>query len=377
LATFSIPSVQRLIRRAQYDFETLLSNGEAFLRESFEYASAYVIGGIAAGLHKHIAWGARQFLPRTADPENVLRIAEFWLGEGQRPATQAEFAIQVVATGATSVEVGTVWTRSDGTEYEAVADTTIAAAGEAELTVRALVAGKAGNVHQSATLTLASPIDNLEPEAIVATEAELEDDEVGSGSDVETIPDVVTRIEERVRSPVITGGGPGDYVKWAKAADTGVTRAWELNRWAGHSTVGVVFVRDKDTDIRPDEDELAVVQEYLDIKTPPGTTSFALAPALQPLNPVIQLKPDTAAARAAITAALKDFVLREATATGGIIRIKEMDESISGALNSVVATSPVTEDHVLVSPTANVVTAVGVLATLGTPSYSTLEDEEE
>lgn len=358
---FSVPSLKRIVRRIQYDVEGVLDNGASFLRWTVEYAFSAALGAATLGLHKHIRWGVRQLFVDSADEEFIDRIARIWLGENARiDATKASFTITVTGLADILVPAGTVWQRDDGTEYESLAGVNTGPDPfQVELTVRAVEAGQAGNIAPGTILSLVSPVAQLESTATVTADPGLE--EVGSGTDRETDDELVVRVLERIQSPP-SGGGPGDYVRWAKEV-AGVTRAWEFGQYAGPGTVAVFFVRDNDADLIPDAAEVAAVQSNVDDNAPIATTVTVYAPSELPLNPSIQLSPNTPEVQAQVTAQLEELLLRRAE-PGGTLPFSQLSESVSLAQDE--------EDHVFVSPTADVVPAQGQLITLGTPVYSAI-----
>jgi uncharacterized phage protein gp47/JayE len=156
------------------------------------------------------------------------------------------------------------------------------------------------------------------------------------------------------------GGARSDYEAWALQV-AGVTRAWVYPLENGPGTVVVRFVRDNDTSLIPDSAEVAAVQAYIDDLRPVTANVTVEAPTASPLNMTIQLTPNTAAVRAAVTAELTDVLQREA-APGGTILLSHLREAISVAAGEV--------NNVLTTPTADVTHAAGEMPVLGTITWS-------
>lgn len=118
----------------------------------------------------------------------------------------------------------------------------------------------------------------------------------------------------------------------------------------------VRFVRDGDSSMIPDDNEVVAVQAYIDSVRPVTAQAIVVAPVEMPVVYQIQLAPNTAAARTAVEAELRDLHLREAI-PGGTLLLSHINEAISIAAGET--------DHVLAAPTANVAAPVGQLATFG------------
>lgn len=370
---FSIPTLNRLINRAKSDIESILNNGAVYLRRSFETATAYALGGLAHTMHQHLRFIADQILPDTAEEEFLVRKAELHLGPNARlPATAASFPILVTGTiASTPIPVTSRWTRPDGKVY--APDGAYALPGtppyEVSVTVVADDAGEDGNTVPGVTMTIVVPIGGVDSEATVEGS---DFDPIGGGSDIETIEALKARLIEHLQNPP-KGGGSGDYVSWAKASSSSVTRAWEVPNGLGAGTVLVYFVQDtfdedgfwEDT-IFPTAGDVEDVQEYIEApgRAPVIATVTVAAPSETVFSPSIQLEPNTAAVQLAVQRQLEDLLLREASAAAVTIPLSRINEAISLASGET--------DHVLTSPVADVVSPLGELLTLGSISFSAI-----
>jgi uncharacterized phage protein gp47/JayE len=156
------------------------------------------------------------------------------------------------------------------------------------------------------------------------------------------------------------GGAKSDYEAWALQV-AGVTRAWVYPLENGPGSVVVRFVRDNDADLIPDAAEVSAVQHYIDDLRPVTANVSVQAPTAAPLNLTIQLTPNTAAVRAAVTAELADVVRREAM-PGGTLLLSHLREAISVAAGEI--------NNVLATPTADVTHAPGQMPVLGTITWA-------
>lgn len=356
---FSRPTLARLIARAQADVESLLENGASRVRRSVEWVLSRVMGGLAYGLHGHIDYVAKQIVPDTAEDEFLVRWASLW-GVERNAATQANLEILVHGTEAAVMDAGTVWQAPSGATYATLAEAVIPGESEVVVEVQATDAGSAGNVEAGTTLSLVSPVAGVNSSAVVSGSGL-----VGGGSDIETIDALRARLLARIQTPP-SGGGPGDYVDWAKEVD-GITRAWELPQQMGPGTVVVLIVQDTfDTDgfysgttfpVGADVDE---VQDYIDARAPVTVDVTVQAPVQGFLNPTIHVVPDTEAVREQVEIQLNDFLLRRAE-PGGTLLLSEINEAISLAAGET--------DHTLTVPAADVEAATTELITLGTITW--------
>lgn len=335
------------LRDAAYADIERIPGAEARLAFGNLNVLAHILAGATDGLYGYVDWLSRQLLPDTAEEEYLDRHASIWLEDGRKLAKASSGRVIVEGQVGVTVPVGTQFVRSDGVQFTATNEITLAAL-TATVIVQALTAGALTNTAAGAKLTLVSPIAGLSSQATV--------DPAGlvDGSDVEKDPQLRGRILQRIQEPP-QGGSSSDYVKWAKEVQ-GVTRAWVSPLEMGAGTVTLRFVRDGDASPIPDPAEIAVVQAYIDVRRPVTAELYVLAPVAAPVNFQIQLTPGTTSVKASVEAELRDLILRE-SAPGKTLLISHIREAISIATGE--------EDHVLVAPVANVVHAIGQMPTFG------------
>lgn len=365
---YARPTLKRLISRVQGDLNTYLQNGAARVRRSVEYALSRVVAGLAYGLHGHVHYVSRQVVPDDeCDDDWILRHARAW-GITPNPPTTATFEITVTGSAGAAIPADTEWASADGeaTYTNATAGVIPASAPlETTVTVTATEAGADGNAEGGATLTLTTPVADVDADAtVVGALGELQ----GGGDDEEAVSAVRVRLRERIQSPP-SGGGPGDYIAWAKTV-SGVTRAWELPGQLGPSTVVVLFVSDAiDSDGNfesttfPGESDVAEVQAVLDAKAPVIAVPTAATPLMATLDPVISLSPNTADVRAEVEAQLNDLLLRKSGPRETILL---------SDIRDAVGLAPSVVDYSLTAPVTDVVSAATEVYVLGSPTYSEL-----
>lgn len=360
---FSRPTLDALVTRSVADVEAELQNGAAYIPGTLERATAIAFAGLAHSQHGHLAWAARQLIIDTAEDEHLVRWAGMFLPGGRKPATKAEFTI--LATGALAeapIPSGTRYVRADGAVFETLAAAELPASEpfEVEITVRAIDVGSAGNTVPGSTLTLESPVSDIDPAATVQGSGS---DPIGGGADMERIEDLRARLLEHLQDPP-KGGAAGDYAKWAKEVP-GITRAWELPLQLGPSTVLVLVVQDTfdadgfydDTNFAPD---VAAVQDYIDERAPVTAIPTVQAPVEQAIDFEINISPNTVEVQEQIRRELEDLFLREA-APNGTLKLSKIREAISKAQDE--------DFHDLVSPAADVVSSATQLPTVGAISW--------
>jgi uncharacterized phage protein gp47/JayE len=345
---FDRPTLRNLADRAISDINLRMPGSDARLRFSFENAVAWALAGLAHGLHGHLLFLSKQLLPDTGDANTVKRWATI-VGVTPNDPEYASGTITVTGTNGTSIPSGTLFARVDGVEFATDAVATVAS-GSAEIAVTAVELGSDGNTEPSSTLSIVSPISNLDPDAVVGLSG------LTGGAEAESTDALRARVLARMRQPAL-GGGAGDYVNWALEVD-GVTRAWEVGT-PGYVTV--YFAVDGESSIIPSPSKVAEVQSYINGLAPITATVTVVAPVAAPLDPTISVTPDTAEVRSAVESELEAFILRAAE-PGATLLLSQINEAISIAAGET--------DHTVTLPAANVTHAANELPTLGTITWA-------
>jgi uncharacterized phage protein gp47/JayE len=348
---FARPALADLIARAAADIEAGLPGADARLRRSNLAVLARMHAGAVHGIYGYLDWLAQQLMVDTAETVFLDRYAGIW-GVLRVPAAFATGSVTVTGTSGVVVPAGVQLQRSDGVAYTTTADATVTG-GTVDVPVAALVAGLVGNADAGTRMTFTAPVSGVNSGGVVASGG------LTQGADRETDEALRGRVLDRIQQPPM-GGARSDYEAWALQV-AGVTRAWVYPLENGPGTVVVRFVRDNDTSLIPDSAEVAAVQAYIDDLRPVTANVTVEAPTASPLNMTIQLTPNTAAVRAAVTAELTDVLQREA-APGGTILLSHLREAISVAAGEV--------NNVLTTPTADVTHAAGEMPVLGTITWS-------
>lgn len=364
---FQRPTLDQLIDRVQTDIKGGL-NITTVLRRSFLGVISRALAGLAHLLLGYLDYISKQTLPDTGEEDTVNRWA-IMFDVPRKEATFAEFNIDIVFTDAGTVVEDTIYQRSDGKQYRLDAEVSSAGAGTVSGKLIAQDPGADGNMETGETVSLLSPIANVESDSLVTTI-------VIDAEDLEDLEEWRERLLTRLRLPPL-GGSANDYIQWALEV-AGVTRAWVLPLYTGPGTVGVSFVEDDEDPIIPSPAKVQEVQDYIDELKPVTALFTAFAPVAAPMDLTIKIKPNTSDVQDAITNELEDLVKREATLAGsykspgvtndGSILLSKINQAISIAVGI--------EDHEIDlingSAPANVVPNNGELITLGTITWQPL-----
>ncbi len=192
------------------------------------------------------------------------------------------------------------------------------------------------------------------------------------------VSDTLRRMDEDVRAKVYAaalhtvygyidyywtpqGGADGDYVVWAKEVP-GITRAWTYRHWMGTGTVGVMIASSDLINPIPEESTETAARQHIGPLAPvAGSDLYVFRPVAHTVDFHIRVTPDTPEIRAAITAELRSFLLRDGYPQGEL-KVSRISEAISGANGEY--------SHQLLAPADNISIAKNELAVLGTISWT-------
>ncbi len=88
---------------------------------------AHVLAGATDGLYGYVEWLSRQVLPDSAEEEYLERHASIWLEDGRKPAKASSGGVIVEGPVGVTVPIGTQFVRSDGVQFAATNEVTLAA----------------------------------------------------------------------------------------------------------------------------------------------------------------------------------------------------------------------------------------------------------
>lgn len=311
LLTLNTRLTQEIIARLQDD--EVLSVADARV-----YAS--VFAGVAHGLYGYIDYKGRQVFAHSADRENLIDHAWFWLRDGLKAALSAQRTVTFSGANGALIPAATVVRNELGVLYATQSSVQIVN-GKVEVLARALVAGQSGN-DELRKVSLLSPLQGVNADA-VATAA-------SGGSDEEDVEVLRARVLEKQGAWPLYGK-PGDYAIWAKEV-AGVTRAFERYSTADEkiNLVRVYVLRDGDTSMVPDAAELALVQAHIDAVKPSRADVLVLAPKLKSVVYGVRVSPDTPEIRAAVKKKIEEVFIKNG-ALAGTIFISHVRAAVSAA----------------------------------------------
>lgn len=346
---FIRPTLAALIDQVIADIQSRIPGTDATLRRSNLNVLSRVLAAGLHGLYGYIQWLAAQLIYDTAEGVYLERWASIWK-INRIPASFAVGTLSVTGLSGVTLPALTELQRADGALFTVDADVTLVN-GAAVVAVTALDAGQLGNTAIGTGLKLSNPVANINSSAVANL--------LSGGSDAETDEALRARLIARIQKPP-HGGAKHDYEAWALEC-AGVTRAWVAPQELGAGTVSVRFVRDNDSNLVPDLNEVAIVQAYLDDKRPVTAKVTVLAPIPVALNFVISLiTPNTLAVRDAVMAELADLIQREA-APGKVLYLSHIRAAISAAAGE--------DNYVMSSPSADVAYGVGEIAVMGVVTW--------
>lgn len=353
------PTLAQIVARVEADVLSALDLAGALLARTVEYILARALAGQSHEMNGRIDYLATHALPWNAQGQDLRSWAALF-SVTPKAATWASGPVTLFGTEGAVAPIGTVFLRADGARFVTTTSGTITS-GTASVTAEAEAAGAAGDTDPGAALSMFVPLAGISTPVVGAGG-------ITGGADEETDPELYARLQQRIANPP-QGGAKADYERWALEVP-GVTRAWcyplqDETGAAADGHVTVRFVRDNDAGILPDAGEVAAVLAYITdpYRAPATAIVHVVAPTAAVTAMTINLTPNTAETRAAVTANLLEFFAREAEPGGTLPRSKYL-EAVSlatGVLDSAVTT-----------PAGNISTAAGVLATPGVFTFGTL-----
>ena len=344
------PTLADLVIRIQADFVSRLNLVGAVLRRSVVAVLSRVFAGVAHGIYGYIEYLSRQFFAVNAEGTFLEDQAADY-GLTRIAATYASGPVVITGTDAAVVQAGELMQRTDGVQFRTDSDATIVA-GTATVNVTAVSSGAASNTDAGVVLSFVSPVTGIDSSATVDVGG------IVDGNDQEGDEGLRARLLDRKQNPP-HGGNANDYIQWAKTI-AGVTRVWVYPNLYGPGTVGVTFVTDGTDPIIPTPAKVTEVQDYIDTVKPVTADVTVFAPTTLAVDFSISITPDTAAVRAAAEAELADLFTRLGE-PGGVIFLSKINEAISIASGE--------DNHVLVSPAADVTPASTEIPILGTITW--------
>lgn len=323
---FSRPTLSELIQRIESDILSRVEAGIGILRRSYSRVQARVFGGAVNLTFGFIDWLSKQLFVTTATEENLDEHALKW-GKTRRQPTFSEGNAGVTGENGKQIPASTIYNNADGDEYETKVLVTISG-GVGVIEVKSKETGADKNLDADEILTLANPINGIDDQAIVDSDA------IKGGSDLESDNDLRKRVLQRIQNEA-TGGNDDDYEQWAlDTPSLDVTRAWVFGNFTGPGTVGIFFVLDNQTPIFPNSANIAAVQVVIDEHAPAASTPTVYSPIERKISIEMTVSPDTSEVQNNVKDSLVAF-FKENTDVGMVLFKSQLDETISVAAGEV------------------------------------------
>lgn len=374
---YQIPSLLDLVQRARQRFRINLPGSDAWIWPNNINPTAKVIGGMTNEVFGFADYIARQKFALTADGENLDLHGEEY-GLARKPAAPARGFVTITAAAAITINVASVFQRSDGIQFRALAAGSLAGPGNVDVEVIATTDGSNTTTATGTPVNIISGITGDDTAtAQVSTAAivggmDVEQDGPYFTSDLSTFRG---RILFRKRNPIM-GGSAADYVSWATEV-SGVTRVFVERLYAGVGTVRVfVLMDDLFFNGIPSPAVIANVQDYISARQPAGASVLVAAPAALPVDiQVAGLVPMTTDVEENITNELRGAFRR-------LSRVAGTDRQIGGMpylayptafsrswIWQAIANSTGEERHILNLPPADIALAAAQMATVGNITF--------
>ncbi|HDD9135716.1 TPA: baseplate J/gp47 family protein [Escherichia coli] len=293
------------------------------LRRMDEDVRAKVYAAALHTVYGYIDYLAMNMLPDLCDESWLARHAAMKRCPRKGATAASGYMRWEGVSDGLKVTAGSVIQRDDLVQYTATADAT-SSGGVLRVPIACSSAGAVGNADDGTALILVTPVNGL-PSSGVA-------DTLTGGFDTEELETWRARVIERYYwTP--QGGADGDYVVWAKEVP-GITRAWTYRHWMGTGTVGVMIASSDLINPIPEEStETAARQHIVPLAPVAGSDLYVFRPVAHKVDFHIRVTPDTPEIRAAITAELRSFLLRDGYPQGEL-KVSRISEAISGAAPS-------------------------------------------
>lgn len=317
-------SLETVVERVKNDIE-VTTGFDAHSQGSVYTHLAHVFGALCHGMYGMIEYYGRQISDDDKDDDVLIAEAAAY-GVYRVPAAFATGSVAITGTVGATITAGTQFKSSDGQYYAVDADHTLIAT-SADIAVTAVAAGAASNQDAGTTLQLLSAVPGIANNATVTSGG------IAAGADIEDMSRLRARLRERKHNPP-QGGCDFDYVRWAKAAHSDVTRAWVFAHEDGIGSITVRFVTEDLANPIPTPAHVTAVSNYinqLDVR-PAGMRALTIeAPTPVPLDLAFtSLTPLTDEVKVAIESEIKDWLRRKAS-TGVTLLLRQLEQAIRAA----------------------------------------------
>jgi uncharacterized phage protein gp47/JayE len=367
---WQVKTIEQHVTEAVRAFDGNLQGADAALLRNNLRPTAQVVGGVAFGLERFIAWGVAQKFIRDCAPEQLDRHgAEMKPPVPRKRAAQAKGAVTVTATGPATLATGAILTRSDGERFSVDAGIVMPAAGTAQVLATAVTAGGDGNTAALAPLSASSGLTGPATFSVTAGG-------IGGGADVEGHEPYRARLLFAKAYPDHGGAAP-DWHRYTLAIPS-VTRAFIEPLGHGRGTVVIYpfFDLTRPNGIPLESDRGIVEAELRRVGPGAGLPVVRIAEAV-PVDMVFSgLSPNTPEVQQAVAAEIATIFFANSRVAGSAEPHPSMPFLCTPEIFSrswlwqAAANASGEHRHVLVQPTADIGLASGQTAVPGTLTFA-------
>lgn len=262
------PTLQQICEQIENDIYTRFNGLLRAARFSFNKILARSVGGAIHLVYGYIDWISLQLIIDTATGIYLERWAGVWKIK-RKPATRSIGKIVFKGNEGSKITSFTLMQTSDGFKFQTMEDSIITG-GKAVVNIEALESGIIGNIAGETILNLVSPISGVLPQCTI------EKSGTYSGSDIEDDSSLRARLLDRI-SNAPCAGNKKDYEQWALEI-SGITRAWCYKQFPADGSVGLSFVRDNDSNIIPNTEQIDAVYKTISERMTTTASLLVFAP---------------------------------------------------------------------------------------------------
>lgn len=275
------------------NLKTLKPEVDTKRKDSGWYIRSRVVGGVVSGVYSDQRLISNDAFPHKARREALAEHLFMYFNGGFKDAQSAVGFASVTGTVGSTVTVGLEFLyEPNGNVYQATENVTLSAT-TGLVPVISVATGQSQNLLSGAALKISSPpagINNL---------AEAYQD-FTDGREIESNAEAVTRILDRIRTP-IAGGKESDYKQFARDADPSVVSASVIRYPFGFGTLAIIITAgttDIDTAIDngdpviliPSQTLIDKVQAYIDEQKILTDCVYVTGPVEVPVDVTVRVR---------------------------------------------------------------------------------------
>lgn len=368
-------TLAQLAAQIKAGFQALLPGADTALRRSNLGVAAIVTAGAVDGQYAYLDWIVDNCLmPDSAIGPYAVRWGAL-KGALPKGPVAATGTVGFAGLAGTPMPQGTIWQLQPGITFATTAPAAVGPGGAGTASIEAILpsldaAGSQWNCDAGAVLTLVQAIPGINGNGAAAAA-------IVNGAAAETDAAYRARYLELYRAPP-QGGDQQDYVEWALQVPA-VTRAWCVPLGMGAGSVVVYFMEDvaeapfagfpqggngvaaAEARAAPATGDQLALANYLYPLRPATALVYCFAPVAAPQNFTLKYVP--AAQQSQVSAAISALLSSEGAPDGAtLVYLADVENVVRGV--------PFCSTALVLSPTDNIATGLGLLPVLGAVTFS-------